>query len=156
MCLTIALAEGEVRGRFAREPRDSGKISKILRFEKNFLKFPLNLVAPDCAIPRDYLSDAPYCALGFLLSQHGQLGATPPAPFLSVSPWRACEVEVRYASPQKGYLSDSCAIPPENKAMGAIPPSAILSRKDLARNWGGISHWAAKPVNGQIVCFSDF
>ena len=48
---------------------------------------PMGLVAPYCAIPRDYLSDTPLLrAMGFLVSQHGQLGATPPPPFLSVSP----------------------------------------------------------------------
>ena len=40
------------------------------------------LVAPYCAIPRDYLSDTPLLrAMGFLMSQHGQLGAIPPPPF---------------------------------------------------------------------------
>ena len=50
----------------------------------NLLAF---LVAPYCAIPRDYLSDTPLLrAMGFLVSQHGQLGAIPLPPFLSVSP----------------------------------------------------------------------
>ena len=37
--------------------------------------------------PRDYLSDTPLaCALwGFLVSQHGQFGAIPPPPFLTIS-----------------------------------------------------------------------
>ena len=38
--------------------------------------------------------------------------------------------------------------------MGAIPPSAILSRKGIARCGGGISHWAAKLLDAQIA--SDF
>ena len=57
------------------------------------------LVVPHCAIPRDYLSDTPlFHAIGFLVSQHGHLGAIPPPPFLflSVPPWRACEVSQRY------------------------------------------------------------
>ena len=38
-------------------------------------------------ILRDYVSDAPtLCAMGLLVSQHGQLGAIPPPLFLSVSP----------------------------------------------------------------------
>ena len=96
------------------------------------------LVAPYCAIPRDYLSDTPLLrTMGFLVSQHGQLCAIPPPPFLSVSPLESIrEVEVRYRPPSKGYLSDTCAIPYENKGMGAIPPSAILSRKGIAR-YGG-------------------
>ena len=41
-----------------------------------------NLVAPYCAIPRDYLSDTPLLrAMGILVSQHGHLGAIPPPPF---------------------------------------------------------------------------
>ena len=46
-----------------------------------------DLVAPYCAIPRDYLSDIPLLrAMGLFVSQHGQLGAIPPPPFPSVSP----------------------------------------------------------------------
>ena len=37
--------------------------------------------------------------------------------------------------------------------MGAMPPSAILSRKGIARYGGGISHWAAKEANFFEVCF---
>ena len=96
-------------------------------------------MAPYCAIPRDYLSDTPLLrAMGFLVSQHGQLGAIPPPPFLSVFPlgehakWR-CDTP-----PQKGYLSDTCAIPYENKGNVCDTPSAILSRKGIAR-YGGVS-----------------
>ena len=65
-------------------------------------------MAPYCAIPRDYLSDTPLLrAMGFLVSQHSQLGAIPPPPFLSISPlgehakW-GCDTP-----PPKGYLSDT-------------------------------------------------
>ena len=65
--------------------------------------FPPNLVAPYCAIPRDYLSDTPLLrAMGFLASQHGQLGAIPHPLSERFPPWRACEVEVRYPPPSKG------------------------------------------------------
>ena len=47
-------------------------------------------------------------------------------------------MEVRYPPPQKGYLSDTCAISYENKANGCDTPSAILSRKGIAR-YGGVS-----------------
>ena len=72
----------------------------------------IGLVAPYCAIPRDYLSDTPLLrAMGFLVSQHGQLGAIPLPPFLSVSPLENIrEVEVR-CPPSKGvsqrYLRDT-------------------------------------------------
>ena len=92
------------------------------------------LVAPYCAIPRDYLSDTPLLrAMGFLVSQHGQLGAIPPPPFSERFPigehakWR-CDTP-----PQKGYLSDTGARPYENKGNGC---DAILSRKGIAQ-YGG-------------------
>ena len=68
------------------------------------------LVAPYCAIPRDYLSDTPLLrAMGFLVSQHGQLGAIPPPPFLSISPLES--------------MRSGGAIPP--------PPSKGLSQRYL-------------------------
>ena len=46
-----------------------------------------NLVAPYCAIPRDYLIDTPLLrAMGFLVSQRVQLGAIPPPPFSEAIP----------------------------------------------------------------------
>ena len=72
------------------------------------------LVAPYCAIPRDYLSDTPLLrAMGLLVSQHGQLGAIPPPLFLSVSALeRACKVEVRYPPPpSKGVPSAQKSLP---------------------------------------------
>ena len=70
-----------------------------------------HLVAPYCAIPRDYLSDTPLLrAMGFLVSQHGQWGAIPPPPFLSVSPLESMRSGGAIPPPQKGYLSDTCTI----------------------------------------------
>ena len=71
--------------------------------------------------------------MGFLVSQHGQLGAIPPPPFLSASPlgehakWR-CDLP-----PKRGILAIPAQYPMKTKQMGAIPPSAILSRKGIAR-----------------------
>ena len=53
-------------------------------------------------------------------------------------PWRACEVEVRYPPPQKGYLSDTCAIPYENKANGCDTPLRYYLERVL-RDMGGVS-----------------
>ena len=87
------------------------------------LSFLRALVAPYCAIPRDYLSDTPLLrAMGFLVSQHGQLGAIPPPPFLSVSPLESMRSGGEIPPPQKGYLSDTWAIPFENKANGCDTP----------------------------------
>ena len=85
--------------------------------------------------------------MGFLVSQHGQLGAISPPRFLSISPieehakWR-CDPP----PPQKGYLSDTCAIPYENKANGCDTPLCDTISKGYCATWGGISHWATKRV----------
>ena len=106
------------------------------------------LVAPYCAIPRDYLSDTPHSAqYGFLVSQHGQSGAIPLPPFLSVSPlesMRSRRAILLPPPPQKGYLSDTSAIPYEKKANGCDTPLCDTISKGYCAIWGGISHWAAK------------
>ena len=113
---------------------------------------PSALVAPYCAIPRDYLSDTPLLrAMGFLVSQHGQLGAIPPPPFLSVSPLESMRSGGAIPPPQKGYLSDTCAIPYENKANGCDTPVCDTISKGYCAIWGGISHWAAKPSAAPIL-----
>ena len=92
------------------------------------------LVAPYCAIPRDYLSDTPLLrAMGFLVSQHGQLGAIPPPPFLSVSPLESMRSGGAIRPPQRGISAILARYPMKTRQMGAIPPSAILSRKGIAR-----------------------
>ena len=53
-------------------------------------------------------------------------------------------MEVRYPPPQKGYLSDTCAIPYENKANACDTPLCDTISKGYCAIWGGISHWAAK------------
>ena len=74
------------------------------------LKNMTALVAPYCAITRDYLSPL-LRAMGVLVSQHGQLGAIPPTPFLSVSPWEHAKWRCNTPPPTKGvsqrYLRDA-------------------------------------------------
>ena len=102
-------------------------------------------MAPYCAIPRDYLSDTALLrAMGLLVSQHGQLGAIPPPPFLSVSPLESMRSGGAIPPPQKGYLSDTCAIPYENKANGCDTPLCDTISTGYCAIRGGISHWAAK------------
>ena len=111
----------------------------------------LSLVAPYCAIPRDYLSDTHLLrAMGFLVSQHGQLGAIPPPPFLSVSTLEYMRSRGAIP-PQKGYLSDTSAIPCEYKANGCDTPLCDTISKGYCAIWGGISHWAAKFLRGSTV-----
>ena len=119
----------------------------------------LGLVAPYCAILRDYLSDTPLLrAMGFFLSQHGQLGAIPPPPFLSVSPLESMRSGGAIPPPQRGYLSDTGAIPYENKANGCDTPLCNTISKGYCAIWGNISHWAAKVLGGSVssiyFCFS--
>ena len=45
---------------------------------------------------------------------------------------------------QRGISAILARYPMKARQTGAIPPSAILSRKGMARYGGGISHWAAK------------
>ena len=81
--------------------------------------------------------------MGFSVSQHGQLGAMPPPPFLSVSPWSKCEVEVRYTPPLKRGISAILArYPMKTRQMGAIPPIA---------RYGGVSRIG--PLRS-LLCFS--
>ena len=102
-------------------------------------------MAPYCAIPRDYLSDTPLLrAMGFLVSQHGQLRAIPPPPFLGVSPLESMRSGGAIPPLKRGISAIPARYPMKTRQMGAIPPSAILSRKGIARYGGGISHWAAK------------
>ena len=92
------------------------------------------IVAPCCAIPRDYLSDTPLlCAMGFLVSQHAQLGAIPPPPFLSDSPFES--VRSGGALPplplKRGVSAILARYPMKTRQMGAIPPSAIQKAADV-------------------------
>ena len=76
-------------------------------------------------------------AMGFLVSQHGQLGAMAPPPFSERLPigehakWR-CDTP-----PQKGYLSDTCAMPYENKANWCETPLCDTISKRYCAIWGG-------------------
>ena len=61
-------------------------------------------------------------------------------------------MQVRFPPPppQKGYLSDTCAIPSENKANGCETPLSDTISKVYCAIWGGISHWAAKLVSDSV------
>ena len=107
------------------------------------------LVAPYCAIPRDYLSDTPLLrAMGFFAVSTWPKGCDTPSPFFDRFPlgehakWR-CDTP-----PQKGYLSDTCTIPYENKANGCDTPLCDTISKGYCAIRGDISHWAAKPLSG--------
>ena len=89
------------------------KIAKPDQWEPEFDLFLARVWAPYCAIPRDYLSDTPYCALWGCWCLNMANWVRYPLPlFWAFHPWRACEVEVRYTPPPpKGvsqwYLRDT-------------------------------------------------
>ena len=77
--------------------------------------------------------------MGFLVSQHGKLGAIPPPPFPSISPLESMQSGGAIPPPLKRGISAILAqYPMKTRQMVAIPPSAILSRKGIAR-YGGVS-----------------
>ena len=74
--------------------------------------------------------------MGFLVSQRGQLGAIPAPPFLSISPSESMRSGGTIPPPQKGYLSDTCAIPYENKANECDTPLCDTISKGYCAIWG--------------------
>ena len=111
------------------------------------------LVAPYCAIPRDYLSDTPLLrAMGFWRLNMANLGAIPPPPFLRFSPLESMRSGGAIPPPQKGYLSDTCAIPYENKANGCDTPLRDTISKGC---WGAFSLCSA-PLPLCKLTFTSF
>ena len=92
------------------------------------------------ATPRDYLSDNPLSrAMGFFGVSTRPIGCDTPPPFLSVFPigehakWR-CDTPPH----KRGISAILARYPMKTRKARAIPPSAILSRKGIAR-YGGVS-----------------
>ena len=66
------------------------------------------------------------------------IGCDTPSPFSERFPWSTCKVEVWYPPLKRGISAILARYPMKTRQMGAIPPSAILSRKGIARD-GGVS-----------------
>ena len=66
----------------------------------------LSFTGMGCAIPQDYLSDTTPLlrAMRSLLSQHGQLGAIPPPPFLSISSLESMHREDAIPPPKRDMI----------------------------------------------------
>ena len=89
-------------------------------------------------------------AMGFLVSQHGQLDAIPPPRFLSVSPLE--HMRSRGAIPlplKRGISAILPRYPMKTRQMGAITPLCDTISKGYCAIWGGISHWAAKTAKSR-------
>ena len=109
-----------------------------------------DLRAPYCAIPRDYLSYTPLLrAVGSLVSQHGQLGAIPPPPFLSASPLESMRSGGAIPPLKRGIPAILARHPMKQGKWVRYPPLRDYLERVL-RDMGGILHWAAKLVI--LVC----
>ena len=114
-----------------------------------------HLVAPYRAIPRDSLSQRypPIARYGVFGVSTWPIWCDTPSPFSERFPlgeqakWR-CDTP---PPTQKGYLSDTCAIPHENKANGCDTPLCDTISKGYCAIWGGISHWAPKITHANTI-----
>ena len=110
-------------------------------------------VAPYCAVLRDTATISaipPYCAYEVFGVSTWPIGCDTPPPFLSVSPLESMRSGGAIPPAQMGYLSDTCAIPYENKAQRMRYPLCDTVSKRYCAIWGGISHWAAKHLGGIV------
>ena len=112
-------------------------------------------MAPYCAIPRDYLSDTPLLrAMGFWCLNMTNWVRYPLPLSLRISPLESMRSGGAIPPLKRGISAILARYPMKTRRTGAIPPSAILSRRGIARYGGGISHWAAKGRNFMryVVC----
>ena len=105
----------------------------------------LDLVAPYCAILRDYLSDTPLLhVMGFFGVSSWPIGCDTPSSFLSVSPLgehakRRCDTPPP-PPPQQGYLSDTCRnLPMKTRQNACDTPLCDTISKGYCAIWGGVS-----------------
>ena len=111
------------------------------------------MVAPYCAILRDNLSDTPLAlrAMGFWCLNMATWVRYARPVFVSVSTLESMRCGgAGPPPPRNGYLSDTCAIPHENKAKWVRHPLCDTTSKRYCAICGGISHWAAK-CSGSIA-----
>ena len=91
--------------------------------------------------------------MGFLVSQHSQLGAIPPPPFLSISPLESMQSGGAIPPPLKrGISAIPARYPMKNTSNGCDTPLCDTISKGSCAIWGGISHWAAK-ILSKKACF---
>ena len=119
-------------------------------------------MAPYCAIPRDYLSDTPRGAIaryGVFGVSAWPIGCDTPSPFLSVSPLES--MRSGGAIPPSKGVSRRCLrdTPSKQGKWVRYPPSAILSRKGIARyarpSLGIRDSQVGKPARRKPLCIVD-
>ena len=99
-------------------------------------------------LSQPYPPIARYGVFGVSTWPIANLGAISPPPFLSISPLESMQSGGAFPPPlQKGYLSDTCAIPYENKVRTCNIPLCDTISKRYCGIRGGISHWAAKHMH---------
>ena len=85
-------------------------------------------------------------AMGFLASQHGQLGAIPPSPFLSVSPLESMRSGGAIPPLKRGisailvrYKANGCYLERVLRSLGGVsrtgPPSSRLMKQRTLSQW---------------------
>ena len=87
------------------------------------------------------------------------MGAIPPPPFLNVFPLESMRSggAIPTPPPKRGISAILARYHMKTRQIDAIPPSAILSRKGIARyGGGGVSHWAAKSSKGNLLVRVQF
>ena len=125
-------------------PAISNTIARIISNCFAATRICRHLVAPYCAISRDYLSDTPLIArYGFLVSAW-PIGCDAPSPFSGRFPlgehakWRC---DTAPPPPRKGYLSDACPIPydygPKKHGNGNVQAKV---RANNSGQFEGIAH----------------
>ena len=95
-------------------------------------------MAPYCAIPRDYLSDTPCCALWGFWCLNMANWVRYPLPFSKHAKWR-CDNLPSKGVPER-YLRDTLRKQGQNPCN---TPLCDTISKGYCAIWGGISHWAA-------------
>ena len=74
-----------------------------------------------------------------------------PPPFLSVSPFESMRSGGAIPPPQKGYLSDTCAIPYENIAKWCDTPLCDTISKGYCKRYGGVSRTGPLRSNHRLT-----
>ena len=118
------------------ENRGVGNLRKHLKMQWRYAVS--HLVAPYCAIPRDYLSDTPHIArYGVFGVSTWPIGCDTPSPFSQRFPLGEHSRSGGAIPPfLRGYLSDTRSIPHENKANGCDTPLCDTISKGYCAIWG--------------------